>query len=434
MNSLVNRLRTGSISLSKGVIAGHLIIVLAAPVLTRLYPPEAFGVYGVLIAISGVVGVALLLRYEAYIPTAGDRELRHRLPGALGAVAAATATAALLILLVLFSLYPPGTASRGFAGTLYAALLCVAAATAYAAFNAMAIAASRFGNFGDVNRSRVQRNAVMVAGQLSFYAASIPGALFLADTVGRFTSLIYLTRRVELRWRFSSRYLRYLLARHASYPLFSMPAAVMNIATANLYAPFIALLYGPARAGEVFLIYRVVAVPITLLGQTLAISYMGAVSDYVREERYAEVRSAIIKTSVHITCIAVPSLVAIYAFLAVAARDVFGGQWGGLAGIFLLLSPAFALQLAFSSFSQSLNVFGFQRFQLAWDGTRLALVIAALGWPVMTGFPRDEGFLVALGCYSAVLAVMYFVQFAYFINRMTALAGRKASLESGDGS
>ena len=55
------------VTLSTGTIIAQAIGILTAPILTRLFAPEAFGVLGFFIAISGIVGGIACLRYDLAI-------------------------------------------------------------------------------------------------------------------------------------------------------------------------------------------------------------------------------------------------------------------------------------------------------------------------------------------------------------------------------
>ena len=51
---------------------GQLLVLVASPLLTRLYTPEDFGVLGVFSALLMMFGIAVSLRYELAIPLAED--------------------------------------------------------------------------------------------------------------------------------------------------------------------------------------------------------------------------------------------------------------------------------------------------------------------------------------------------------------------------
>ena len=55
------------VTLSTGTIIAQALGILAAPILSRLFAPEAFGVLGLFTAISGIIGAMVCLRYDLAI-------------------------------------------------------------------------------------------------------------------------------------------------------------------------------------------------------------------------------------------------------------------------------------------------------------------------------------------------------------------------------
>ena len=61
-----------------GTAGAQLLTVLAAPILTRLYSPEDFGLLAVYASLLGLIGVVASLRYELAIPLPeSDEEAAH---------------------------------------------------------------------------------------------------------------------------------------------------------------------------------------------------------------------------------------------------------------------------------------------------------------------------------------------------------------------
>ena len=53
--------------MTAGTSISQIIIIFCSPVLTRLYPPEAFGVYKIFVSITAILTVVANLRYELAI-------------------------------------------------------------------------------------------------------------------------------------------------------------------------------------------------------------------------------------------------------------------------------------------------------------------------------------------------------------------------------
>jgi len=58
-----------------GNAAAKIIGILAAPVITRLYSPEDYGIFSVIISVTGIAGAIATLRYAVTIPLARDTKL-----------------------------------------------------------------------------------------------------------------------------------------------------------------------------------------------------------------------------------------------------------------------------------------------------------------------------------------------------------------------
>ena len=82
--------------LSGGTFLAQLLVVASAPLLTRLYGPEAFGTLAVFASVSGILGAVAALRYEFAVPVVADPEEAADLVGLGLATSAGTAALAAL--------------------------------------------------------------------------------------------------------------------------------------------------------------------------------------------------------------------------------------------------------------------------------------------------------------------------------------------------
>src|SRR5438045_1150832 len=65
-------------SLLSGVIASNVLSLLAMPILARMYPVEAFGVFAVFWSLSSIMGMFATLRLDVAIPAIKDlKEVRQ---------------------------------------------------------------------------------------------------------------------------------------------------------------------------------------------------------------------------------------------------------------------------------------------------------------------------------------------------------------------
>ena len=86
-----------------------------------------------------------------------------------------------------------------------------------------------------------------------------------------------------------------------------------------------------------------------------------------------------------------------------AFRTVFGAQWADAGVMVRWQALALVCQLVAIPLAQTLNVLGYQRQQLAWDVTRLALTVAGFAWAHYSALSPVESIAV----YGVITAVTY---------------------------
>ena len=96
--------------ISGGTFLGQLILLLAMPLLTRLFTPEDFGLFGVLGALSGIFGLIMAGRYEFAIPLAAKDEEAAEIVVLAGLVTVFLAVLSLVLVWTLGDAFAPGIA------------------------------------------------------------------------------------------------------------------------------------------------------------------------------------------------------------------------------------------------------------------------------------------------------------------------------------
>ena len=254
------------------------LLVLAAPVLTRLYAPADFGVLAVYLYLVSVLVIVASLRYESALPIPeDDLEAIHLLAACLLLVAVTSSLASVLLYLgrerVLAWMGAPALA-----GYLWLVPVSVLGAGSYQVFNCWAI---RKGGYGRIARTKVTQGLTTLGLQLAVGAmASGPLGLLVGDAAGRTNG----TRTLAmLDWREDWRLLRTVrpggmwkvLVRFRRFPLISSGTAFMNTLNLRLPALLLAIHFGPAVAGGFTLAQRVFALPSSVIGESVAQVYFG---------------------------------------------------------------------------------------------------------------------------------------------------------------
>lgn len=266
-----------------GTSAAQIIGILASPVLTRLYPPEAFGVLAMFTSLIGIFGVATCMRYElSIVLPESDREAANLL--ALSLVFTILFTA-LTFPIVVFGgpFLVQWMQAPGLGPYLW---LIPASVLIYGVYSALNYWNTRTKHFTQLSVANVTTTVTTQAISLGagFAEHGTSGSLITANVVGQSVGTALLGTQV---WRQSGRFLRQSISlkgmvtglkRYRKFPLFELPGAVVNV-VALLSPPLLLAVFFPGTVVGFFaLAIRMLQLPMTFIGSALSQVYFGNAS------------------------------------------------------------------------------------------------------------------------------------------------------------
>jgi O-antigen/teichoic acid export membrane protein len=264
--------------MSTGATAGQAVTLLAVPVLSRLYSPEAYGAFASLIAVVSIAATAGSLRLETAIPIAelGDARNLAKVSTLSSLVAGAICAVVLLI-----ADHPILTASPWLGGALVVYLVWIT--SLYGVLTSYSLRSHRY---SAVARRSFLQSLGTALGQLAV-SAWVRSALGLTVglALGRTLGLASLFRENQVRswWATASdRKTTATLRRYSRFPLVFMPAALFNVLGAQLPLLLVARLYGDESAGNLAQAITVGAVPAALFGTAVASVAMAEMASQIR--------------------------------------------------------------------------------------------------------------------------------------------------------
>jgi O-antigen/teichoic acid export membrane protein len=305
----------GVAAITSGALLGQLILVVATPILSRIYSPESFGHFSVVLGVTAIVGPAAALKFESALLLPADEDGARRLLR-LG-MASAVGTSVMSGLVVwLGELVGLG---RIWAGLSLAPMWVAAMVLATATFSVLSQAALRRRDYSAVARRGPIQSLATAGGQLGLglLVPSAP-ALLGGQLIGRALGYVALFRSTKplLERPISGSFLD-SLREYWKFPLVFAPSSVLNSLGGQLPLIVIAAWFGPAAAGELGIAQRVVFIPAALLGASLAQVIGAELSLLLREGRgngrqiylWISARIAVMAAGVALTLIFVaPSL------------------------------------------------------------------------------------------------------------------------------
>jgi O-antigen/teichoic acid export membrane protein len=170
---------------------------------------------------------------------------------------------------------------------------------------------------------------------------------------------------------------RALAWRYARYPLLGLPSSITNAVAQTLPVPLIAQAYGLPEAGFYALVQRVVGLPLTVIGASVADALLGRVAHHARTDP-ALALPLFRRTGATLFLLGLPIALALLLFGPPAFKLVFGAEWERAGDMASAVAPWYLAALAVSPLSRVVLVYQGQGSKLVYDVLSLAAVVGAI--------------------------------------------------------
>lgn len=383
----LTRSRRGVIAIATGAAGGQLLVLAAAPFISRVYSPTDLGVFAVVSSLSIVLGTVAALRYDLAIPIprADADAYSLAVAGCVSAVSVGVFAAIIVGFAgdaVVSALGEPDLSPWIWTVPLSAVLMGI-----YTVLNQLA---TRQQSYGIVGRRSVFQGGAMAITQVGLGAAGVrPGGLVLGFLVGQAAGSASLATGVHLgpdlaRTARSHHAVRRMAWRYRRFPLVLAASGLLNVSGVYVPLVLVAYYYDSEVTGWLGLTQRVLTVPVALFGTAVAQVYLSAISRAVRSD-IREARRLFDRATRGLLIAGVP----MFAFLALLGPDafalVFGEEWR-VSGLYArALSLSLAAQMVGSPLSQTLVVLERVGVQFGWDAARVFLVTASVVGAALAG-------------------------------------------------
>lgn len=350
--------------LSSGTAISQVILIAISPVLTRLYSPEAFGVYAVFLSITAIIGGNINLKFEQAIMLPDDNIDAYKLAYLSNYLNLVLSTI-LLILIILF--YNSLTNMLNVDYTTSYWIYLIPFATYFLGFNAVLVNLNnRLKNYKSMSGSVIAKNSAMAIVQLAL------GFLkFLLSTgliIGQLAAYIFGNRvlRLNVSFKFSRMFayrldeFKPLMLRYKDFPRFAFPAGIANAATLNISNLLITSIYTVNDVGHFSLANRIVGAPSVLISHSIAQVYYQKASEELRT--FGNCKRVFKSTFKKLLLIVIPIFLPISLLSSWFFPLIFGNEWYE-AGIFAsYLSIMVAFRFISSTLSSTINVTENQKY------------------------------------------------------------------------
>jgi len=386
------------LKLVSGTTVAQALGVLLAPLLTRLYSPESFGVLALFTSITSIVGVVASLRYElAIMLPEADEEGANLLAVSLGFVLLITGlTVPVVILgrpLLLHLLKAPALGPY---------LWLIPAMVFFAgAFEALNYWNSRTRHFGRQSLAQViSTTSTQVTRLGAGYAGHATtgtqiGTAVLGPALSAFVLGCGIWHDNGRLFRFSVRWQRMLagMKRYQRFPLFEIWSGLLNTVSWQLPALLLTQFFSATVVGHYSLGLRVLQLPMGVIGGAIGRVFFQRAAEARIEGKLAQVTQGGFRRLVMIGLF--PMLI-----LALIGREafavVFGAQWAEAGTYAQILSVWTCFWFISSPLSTLYGVLERQDLSLALNGVIFATRLLSLWIGGLLQNPRMALVLFAL--------------------------------------
>jgi O-antigen/teichoic acid export membrane protein len=313
-----------------GTIIGQLISVLIAPLLTRLYSSDDFGILAVYFSVASILSVAITLRLEmaVVLPESKDEALNLVILGIL---------TSLVLSVILFVIFLPlrykitGLIEHPELG--FYLFLVPLSTFFYGSYQVLSYWFSREKVFSSLAISKIVKEIFAAITQLGMGLVFYTGALglILGQIAGNTGGFLFLLKKTffYIKDRFHPgviKDLKTVFKKYKTIPLYSSWASLINAVSQNIPAILLAFLYTPAVAGFYAIATRVLTAPSMLIGNSVRQVYYQRASEMYNKGQ--NIFPLFNKTTLNLAAIAILPLLIILIWGNPLFSFVFGDEWG----------------------------------------------------------------------------------------------------------
>jgi O-antigen/teichoic acid export membrane protein len=399
---------TNVVVLSGGASLGHVFTVVAAPLMTRLYLPHDIGNLGLFTEFLTVTAVVASLQYDVAIVSASEEKEAAQLAtlSMLLALPMSAVGGLLFYVMIHFSLVGFGVLPA------YAAGLMAPTIFFAGLFSILRYWSLRDERFEIVSQATILQNGGRSLLQVMLGAIGLHSfGLLLGEACGRGIGMSRMMRNawpVMRKYVLSSRDVAKEMRAYRQFPLYSMPSSLLNQLGTSLPLPLLVTLYGTDAGGYYTLVWRVLAVPVVLVGASIADAFHSRAALYTREDPKRLLRF-FHRTSAALLAMGIVPALTVFIFGEPLFAFAFGIKWKLSGTIAVIVAPWFLTSFIVSPLSRLVYVLRGQRLKLIYDVLILGANLTVFGFARHLGWTMLHMLTMMSGANTASKVVYYLV-------------------------
>lgn len=398
------------LTLITGTGVAQLIPIAVSPILTRLYSPEDFGLIALYLSLVSIITVLCTCRYEmALMLPKKDSEVN-------GVVKLITimVVCSSLFFLFLFLFFSEKIAlflgNELLSNWLYLIPLSIVLTALFQVLNYLLIREEQFKNLAS---NKVVSSACNASAQLGVgYTLNSSWGLLLGHIANLSISILLILRLKSIRkyFRFSKSNARIAANEYKKFPLYDMPAILINLFANQIPLLILGKFFGLGVLGAYSFMYKTLMLPIGLISNSvLDVFKKKATVDFQNDGHCIDIYMKTLKRLVLLGVVPFTGL----AFIAPELfAFIFGAEWR-LAGEFAqYMAPMFFLNFIANPLSYTFFIAGKQSANL--KGQVLILGCSILSALIGYFFNDVYLFFLALSSLNCLIYILYiYLSFRY---------------------
>jgi O-antigen/teichoic acid export membrane protein len=307
-----------------GTSIAQAIGIAISPILSRMFSPSDFGVYGIYLAACSILAVFATGRYDLSIIEPKD-ESDAKILVVISLIIAAVFSSLILIIISVFHSYIANLLNNSeIVRFLYLIPFSLFILTSY---NVILIWLNRKKYYREMSRNRIVNSTTVAVVSLGLGAAKFTsGGLIFGFVAGQMIAISSILKKmINEKFVFSRARSMVLMRRYSRYPKYLLPSTLAGELSSNGVTLIITAFFSAAIGGFFTFTNRVTALPISLIGNAIGEVYrQKAAEEY---NRSGNCRQLFIGTLLQLTLIAIVPFVILFFFGEHLFTFIFGKEW-----------------------------------------------------------------------------------------------------------
>lgn len=387
-----------------GTLASQLMLVVASPIITRLYDPSEFGVLAIYSSILGAVGSVLSFRYDMAIVLPSNHRAARDL---VNLSVIFTLFSSLAAFVFVYFLHDQIAKVFGQDESNIVQWLLVISIFLLGIHQIINFWATRNETYSAIAGSKVSQSFFMTSIQLTGYQfGSI--TLVVGQIIGQICSTIYLYYITCIKKGFNlslSNRKRLIAAakQYKKFPIYTTWSALANSAGIQLPIMLFALFFSINAAGYYALAQRILTLPMAIIGDAVQSVFFANIAGEIRENRAEVIVSHFFS---FLARLALPPILLVIFFAPEAFGFVFGDKWGRSGELAQWMAIWILIHFCTGPLTLVFAALKHNKLDLILQGVLFVVRMMAIGVGVMS-----ESFYLTIALFSVGSALCYMAIF-----------------------